>query len=135
MDHIRYQSNSSNSNRTLTQHPDSLFQVADYVFLTFYSVVAVIGSVGNILVIKWFTSEEKRNKAGSLLVIVLAANDCIASIVTPLLEMHIIISIKTYPFKAWYLGKELCKTIPSFSYLFILTTPWILVAITCERFE
>ena len=111
------------------------FQVTDYVLLSCYSAVVIIGVIGNLLVIKWFSKEEKRQKPGSILVIILAVNDLIASIVTPLNEMNLVVSYRSNPSYTWHLGEGLCKTLSAFSNLVLLSTPWLLVAIATERYQ
>ena len=110
-------------------------QVVDIVLLLFYCFVFVVGVGGNILVIRWFSSDEKRNRPGSLLVIVLAINDLVAAMVTSLYEMNYIVVGSINPAYIWYLGKGLCKSLTAFTYMFLLTTPWLLVAIATERFQ
>ena len=123
------------SNFTEASNKDVSFELhaMDYVLMSMYSLVFLIGVGGNLMVIRWFYGDAKTNNPGSLLVIVLATNDLIASIMTPLLEMHRIVS-RSYH-HTWFLGKGLCKTLPAFSALFLLTTPWFLVAIATERFQ
>ena len=110
-------------------------KVVDYVLLSLYSVLVVIGVIGNILVIRWFSSDEWKNRPGSFLVVVLAGNDLIASLVTTLNEMNLIVTDSITPQYIWYLGRGMCKCLNAFTYMLLLTTPWLLVAIATERFQ
>ena len=122
-------------NVTPTPYITTEFKAVDYILFLLYSLVLIIGVGGNLLVISWFSSDKNKKKPGSTLVIVLAMNDLIASIITPLYGIHLVVSMKTEPYLAWYLGKELCPTIQASTHLVWLTTPWLLVAIATERFQ
>ena len=123
------------SNVTSSSYIPEQFQVVDYILLLLYSMVVVIGVGGNSLVISWFSSYKNKGKPGSALVIVLAMNDLIASIITPLYGIHLMVSFKTKPYLAWHLGKKLCGTFQASTTLVWLATPWLLVAIATERFR
>ena len=129
--------NNSNSTINMTAKTGTIsqFKVVDCFLLSCYSMVVIIGVAGNLMVIKWFHNESRRNKPGSLLVIGLAVNDLIASIVTPLYQIHYIVADNKTPQYAWYLGKGLCKTLTPFTYIVLLTTPWLLVCIAAERLQ
>ena len=111
---------------------DSVFELnlVDYTLLSLYVVVITIGVFGNIMVIKWFYVDSKRKKPGSMLVIALAVNDLLASMVAPPFEISTIIfgNICT-------IGKGLCKTLPALYSMLFLATPWFLVTIATERFR
>ena len=126
--------NMSNITMNSQTHASQL-KMLDYVLLSLYSMIVVIGVIGNILVIRWFSSDEWKNRPGSFLVVVLAGNDLIASLVTSLNEMNLIVTDSINPPYIWYLGKGVCKCLNAFTYMFLLTTPWLLVAIATERFQ
>ena len=109
--------------------------VEDIILVILYSMVVLFGTVGNILVIRWFVKKEERKKAGNKLVVVLAINDFAASIFVPLLLIHLIITDSTKPQHAWYLGKVMCRSLLALQLTFLIATPWLLVAISVERYR
>ena len=127
--------NNTTSNLTLPIDFSLKLRPLHIALLCFYPLVAVLGVGGNVYVIKWFYSKQKRNIAGSSLVVVLACNDLLASIMVPSAQIHLIISFNKYPFNAWYLGELLCSTLQEFSVVFLLATSWILVVIALERYK
>ena len=107
----------------------------DVVLITCYGLVAVSGTVGNGLVIKWFGTKEERQKAGNKLVVVLAMNDFLSSIFVPLVQIHFIISLSLEPKYAWYLGEGLCRSLYGLQKTFLISPSWLLIAISIERYR
>ena len=62
-----------------------------YKFLiAFYPLVIAFGTMGNVLVVEWFGKQRIRKKAGNKIVVVLAVNDFVSSIIIPILRiLHI----------------------------------------------
>ena len=135
--------NNTNSSHSVccdkTKNPDfeEYLQLSkvDILYIFLYVCVFVVGVLGNILVMKWFLEPDKRNRPGSVMVITLAFNDMLASIIVPLFRIHLIVAATIRPLDAWYLGRTLCYTIRGFNLAFVLATSWILVVIATERYR
>ena len=126
---------SSKYNATSTTGFNLKLSPLNITLLVCYSLIFTLGVCGNLLVVKWFYEQYKQKMAGSALVMVLAVNDLLASIIVPLTQIHYIISLNTQPKRAWYLGRMLCYTMRGFGILFLLATSWILIAIASERYK
>ena len=107
----------------------------DIINLCLYCLIAVIGVSGNALVVKWFYVAKKRHMPGSIMVITLACNDVMASIIVPLIQIHNLVTSRGFLTGPWYLGKTFCHLAMSLYHLFLLTTSWLLVAIAAERYK
>ena len=59
-----------------------------------YLLVIVFGTVGNVLVVIWFRKKNMRQKAGNKLVVVLAVNDFVSSIIIPIMRISSIIRLE-----------------------------------------
>ena len=91
-----------------------------------YSLVMVVGLLGNILVVYFFGFTKKRKQSGSRLVISLAVIDTISSFVVPL---HYINS-----FHRLFGHATICK-FDAAEAGFLLASAWHLIAISMERFR
>ena len=108
----------------------------DIFYTCLYSTIFGIGFFGNIIVIWWFSKPMRRKRAGSVMVITLATNDMLASIVIPSLRIYSIIAARTTSaWRAWYLERVTCYTIDGMNMTFVLATSWILVIIAGERYR
>ena len=108
-----------------------------------YPLNLLVGTVGNVLVIKYFSSEYASGRAGSRFVAVLAGVDFISSIWVPTtvivaaLYYHPVISL-FYWNKGFILpnncifGEITCRVAQFYPLLFF-ATPWLLLAISLER--
>ena len=104
-------------------------------FICCCSLIFLVGVFGNALVVKWFNTGSAKHTVGSRLVVILAINDLISSIVVPFAQVHAILQSSMDPYGAWYLGKFLCHILPGIQSMFLIATSWILVAISLERFR
>ena len=111
------------------------FTPEDIVFLILYTLVFVFGTAGNALVVKWFGMKEQWKKAGNTLVVVLAVNDFLSSIIFPLLEIHYFVLHALQPPLRWYLGSFVCERFFGLKKTFLVASSWLLVAITVARFR
>ena len=100
--------------------------------VTTYSIVMIIGVIGNAIVIHKFITPERRRMAGSTMITTLAVNDLLASIFIPLYQTNQLIEQRNERF-AWYLGEVLCIFLPGIQIVSIVASPWILVVISLER--
>ena len=101
-----------------------------YQFLgVLYLLVIVFGAVGNILVVKWFGKKSIRKKAGNKMVVVLAVNDFVSSIIIPLLRISQIFQ-NIFQIDQ---GKTLCHLSGGVMEAFLIATSWLLVAISIDR--
>ena len=107
----------------------------DIVLIIFYGFVVISGTVGNILVIRWFGKKNERQKAGNKLVVVLAINDFLSSILVPLFQIHDLIRISHHPLYPWYLGEVMCYSLWGLNVTFVYATSFLLMAISIERFR
>ena len=112
-----------------------VFTPVNDIHFALYSLVIILGVGGNILVVRWFAFGNRRNSPGSIMVICLACNDCLSSVIVPLFRIHDIVAFQKQPQLAWYLGEALCYALPGLLRFFLLATSWILVAIAFERYR
>ena len=111
------------------------FNVVELVLMIFYVIIFIFGTVGNVLVVKWFMVKKQREKAGNTLVVALAINDFISSVIVPLWQIHHIVRNSLTPPGAWYIGKGLCHFLPGIAMTFLIATSFLLVSISLERFR
>ena len=104
-----------------------------FVFLVAYILVFLSGTFGNFLVIKWFGSSKKKKISGSTLVVALAVNDLVASILVPFSMMNQLITSALDPPFAWFYGKIGCYLIDGVGNASLFATSWILVSISFVR--
>ena len=113
------------------------FTAEKITLLICYTILIISGTVGNSMVIKWFIS--KREIAGSKFVIVLAITDLLNSIASSLVVIHGVVSDGLHPRlhwpPRWYLGEIICRLIMGFPNTFLCASPWLLVAISIERYR
>ena len=107
----------------------------DIVLTICYGFVFLSGTVGNSFVINWFGKKSERKKAGNKLVVMLAINDLISSVLVPLSQIHYLISASINPPGVWYLGKVLCYSLPGIGRTFLYATSFYLIAISLERYR
>ena len=111
------------------------FNEKDIGLTVIYGIVVIFGIVGNSLVIRWFGFGEERGKPGNKLVVVLAVNDCLASICVPLLQIQNIAGRALSPPHAWYLGQGFCHLLFGVQLSLLFATPLLLIAISVERYR
>ena len=96
------------------------------------SVVILIGTIGNVLVIKYFASGNGSSRPGSRFVIALAVVDIIQSIWTPsyiiFWKLHTFTGTITY----WTIGETTCR-LSGFHPLLWYATSFLLFAVSIER--
>ena len=109
---------------TTTEHWSS----ADLGFLVLYSIVFVLGTTGNILVIHYFGFKSERKLLYHIYLIHLAVADLITSIITPTQFVYTLISNHE-----WHLGDAACKIIASIGPLTVNVSAWLLASIAHER--
>ena len=124
-----------------------VFSVPDIILIICYGLIFICGTIGNIFVISWFGASEKRGKAGSKLVIVLAINDFLSSIFVPIYQIHFIIRFSLvskdakgvlgafFTRSSWYVGKTLCHLDLGIQSVFITATALLLIVISIERYR
>ena len=95
--------------------------------LCIYPLNMLVGTIGNALVIRYFTSTDVSVRPGSRFVVVLAVIDFVTSIIIPGKS-----TIRILYDPHWPLGGVACL-IAYFSPLLLYTTPWLLLAISLER--
>ena len=92
-----------------------------------YSFIAVVGTIGNGLVIKSFLLS--RDQPGSRFVIALAAVDFVTSILVPIRAFVDI----AYGYNHWPWGVTACLLIKPWPSAFVSASSWLLIAISLER--
>ena len=97
-----------------------------------YSIVILIGVIGNAIVISKFTTSERRKMAGSTMIVTLAVNDFFASIFVPLFQINDLTGQGNWN-RVWHYGHVLCIFLPGIQLVSITASSWILVAISFER--
>ena len=97
-----------------------------------YSLVVLFGTVGNILVVRSFGKKNMRQKAGNKMVVVLAVNDCVSSIIVPFLRISSIIRLEEFSHFI-VLRKTLCYLSAGIMETFLIASSWLLVAISFDR--
>ena len=112
------------------------FPVDNIIAITAYVILIVLGTIGNSFVVKWFLA--KRKMTGSKFVIMLALTDLLNSIVSPLDTIHVSVSrgLHPMPFRSrWYLGEFMCSLMSGLPRTLLCASPWLLVAISVERYR
>ena len=112
-----------------------VYKVVDIILIVCYAFVFLSGTVGNGFVIRWFGRKGERRKAGNKLVVMLAINDLLSSVLVPLSQIHYLISASINPPGVWYLGKVLCYSLPGIGRTFLYATSFYLIAISLERYR
>ena len=108
------------------------FQSEEIFLIVLYSLVFLIGTVGNINVIRVFGFTNQRKKAGSLLIAGLGLTDIISSIVIPFAEIsHIYINTKLD--KKWPYSNVGCHFLSAAGLQLPMASAYILASISMER--
>ena len=119
------------SNRQIDQNKTlglrQSFSLETVTYICIYSLNILIGTVGNALVIKYFSSRDVSSHPGSRFVVALAVVDFTSSIWIPGQK---IIKILFAPY--WPLGEFTCRFHMLF-YLLMFATSWLILAISVER--
>ena len=105
---------------------------------TLMSILIASGTVGNVCIIYKFGFTERRHNAGSALVVALAVNDFLSSILMPMDALiWIYLSAKysgeDYQLYPYPLGKGMCYILQSVSHMFMMASSWLMAAISIER--
>ena len=114
------------------EEPDMSYALMQVSLVVLYSLVALLGTIGNTLVVKWFGEKNMRQKAGNKMVVVLAVNDFVSSIIVPFLRISYIIRLDDFSQKV-VLRKTLCYFAAGIMETFLIATSWLLVAISVDR--
>ena len=110
----------------------STFISEDIFLIVLYSLVFLVGTIGNINVIRVFGFTNQRKKAGSLLVTGLAFTDIISSIIIPFTEIsHIYINTKLE--KKWPFTDAACHFLSAAALQLPMASAFILASISIER--
>ena len=109
-----------------------IFSFIEITLVVLYVLLVVFGTVGNILVVKWFGKKRMRQKAGNKMVVVLAVNDFVSSIIIPLLRISSIFRLKYYS-RSTFIRKILCNFGSGVMETFLIASSWLLVAISIDR--
>ena len=112
--------------------PDLLYAFTTISLVVLYSLVTLLGTVGNILVVKWFGKKNMRQKAGNKMVVVLAVNDFASSIFVPFLRISSLIRLQEFS-QVVVLRKALCYFSGGIMETFLIASSWLLVAISFDR--
>ena len=107
------------------------FTVKDIVGLSFYSLLILLGTVGNVLVVNYFAFGNASDRPGSRFVVILAVVDFVSSIWVPV-QFILRTLYRSLTLRHWPFGKALCHIGLYYPILFSIT-PWLLVAISVER--
>jgi len=101
---------------------------AKTTIVVLYSLISIIGVIGNIAIIHMFLNKKNRNSTSVTFILSLAVSDLLASIFIPLVMINDIVSPDLYVF-----GIVGCKVLPSMSILTTLASAWNLVLISVDR--
>ena len=130
---------SSNLTKNSTS-PDSLrnyegkliFSEGLKIFLyLLYTLVFLVGVVGNGLVCYVLGVKKKRRNSGDIFVISLAITDFLSSIIIPLVMVHDVMT----DLEMWCLGKIGCLVLPAVSPATVTASCWFLVLIALDRYR
>ena len=114
------------------EEPDMSYALMQVSLVVLYSLVALLGTIGNTLVVKWFGEKNMRQKAGNKMVVVLAVNDFVSSIIVPLLRIAYVIRLNHFS-EIVVLRATLCHFGAGVMETFLIATSWLLVAISVDR--
>lgn len=103
--------------------------INDSALFVCYGLIFVIGILGNILVMIFFSFKMKRLTSYRLFIIHLAIADCVCSIIAPILYIYEVFS------KKWQLGLISCKILPVIPNITVTVSAWILCGIAYERYR
>ena len=93
-----------------------------------YISIFIFGFGGNCGVVYFLGIKRERPPRGHQLIMALAVNDLLSSIIMPVVMLNDIAS----DFK-WHLGITACVLLPHMNSLFFFASAWLLVAISYER--
>ena len=117
---------------TTTTIPDEAINAIspqEIIVIIIYAVVFLFGTVGNIMVIRYFGFKAERKLLFHTYLIHLAVSDLIASIVTP---AHFVYNQVTN--NTWHLGHAACTIIGVVGPLTVNVSAWLLASIAHERY-
>ena len=107
------------------------FTTEDIVLLICFVSMFLLGTVGNLLTIKYFGFGDGKKLAGSLQILFLAVNDFLSSIIVPVAQIMSI--IKRSIVSNWDISPFPCYTLVGAVNLLLTASSWFLVAISAER--
>ena len=99
-----------------------------------YGVVMLVGVIGNSIVIKNFSTGERKKMAGSAMIVVLAVNDLLTSIFFPMYQFLELLYLKNIN-DGWQFGHVLCVAPSGFGVITWMASSWTLVTISLERYR
>ena len=108
------------------------FNYKDILQLCIYSVTILIGTFGNLLVVKYFAFGELSSHPGSRFVVVLAVIDFVSSLWIPVFVPIVEILYEAPTSYTWPFGEKACQILMFYPVLFYASS-WLLVAISLER--
>ena len=126
----------SRENETDTDYKSPDLKTKQIVELTLMIFIIISGTVGNICVIRMFGFTKRRHRAGSALVVALAINDFLSSILIPVDALGWIILAMLYlrdEFQPYPFGRGMCYVLTSVIPLFMMASSWLMAAISMER--
>ena len=97
----------------------------------FYSIILVVGILGNGLVCYVLIFKKKRKNTGDIFIISLAMTDFISSIFIPLVQINDLVGDA----KIWYLGEIGCFVLPAMFPMTLTASSWLLVLISLDRYR
>lgn len=106
-----------------------IMRLKDSIFITLFSIIFIIGVVGNSLVIYTFKRIPRSLTSMELVIMYLALTDLVASIFNPPLYIY----WQSTEFKAWHLGNFSCTVFPSINTLSVTMSLGLIQLITVER--
>ena len=137
---MSYLSNSSlNSTKNATVRPPfggastgwRISEELKICLYVFYSMIFLIGVLGNSIVCYALGVKKKRKTSGDVFVVSLAITDLLSSIFVPLVMINDLVG----DFKVWYLGKIGCYILPSVSPVTLIASSWSLALISLDRYR
>ena len=137
--------NTTNSIRTINisntyvghEHHEMVFTFIDIILFLCYTVILVIGTLGNCAVIYWYGFTKTWKRMGSGLVVALGVTDLLSSLWIPFESFVWLVQVLKYPGQSppYPFGELACRILPSLNWIFLNASSWILVAISFQRWR
>ena len=129
--------NTSKENFTVsTVSTLGVFNSSDMVEICICCIVFLIGTPGNIYVIRTFAFTNKRDYAGAKFVVALGLVDLVTSSVCPIFAIYVrVMNVLEGSYPAGILGRSLCYVKSNMFASLLGASSWCLVIIACVRFR